>query len=121
MLDARERRTPRFGRCAGASSNRLRLARPAKAQNVVPWGWVAAATFVLPSFRSSGRPPRLVEHCAHHRLQPGMQVSVLQLRDPIFANDDGFQTIDAKTVLYVTGIRHRFEVNGRATTEIETT
>ena len=50
-----------------------------------------------------------------------MQVSVLQLRDPIFANDDGFQTIDAKTVLYVTGIRHRFEVNGRATTEIETT
>lgn len=50
-----------------------------------------------------------------HTLLPG-----LNLRDPVFAVEEGFQTIDAQTVLYVTGIRHSFEF-GRATTSIETT
>lgn len=47
-------------------------------------------------------------------------VPVVQLRDPVFAVDAGFNTIDAQTVLYVVSIRHRFDMQGALTT-IDTT
>lgn len=45
---------------------------------------------------------------------------VLELRDPLFAEEATYQTVDSKCVLWATRFTHRFEASGKATTTIGT-
>lgn len=44
----------------------------------------------------------------------------IKLRDPIYAEENTYGTIDSRSVLWVNNITHRFE-NGKVTTELDTT
>lgn len=46
---------------------------------------------------------------------------VIQLRDPVYAQETRYETIPVNQVLYVTGITHRINSDGKATSLIETT